>query len=38
MYTFGQNPFDGVEHKDLLEFIRNQQNQMKKPELCPNEM
>jgi hypothetical protein len=40
MFTFGRNPFDGVEHKDLLEHIlRNQQDgYMEKPAFCPNEM
>jgi hypothetical protein len=40
MFTFGRNPFDGVEHKDLLEYIlRNQQEGlMEKPALCPDEM
>jgi hypothetical protein len=40
IFTFGRNPFDGVEHKDLFEYIlRNQQEgYMEKPALCPDEM
>jgi hypothetical protein len=40
MFTFGRNPFDGVEHKDLLEhMLRNQQKGfIEKPALCPDEM
>jgi hypothetical protein len=39
MFTFGRNPFEGVDHKDLLAYMINQQtNYLRKPEVCPDEM
>jgi hypothetical protein len=39
MFTFGRNPFEGINPKDLLTYIMEEkESYMKKPALCPDEL